>query len=260
MTKISVLIPTHKSVDSLNLCLESCIKGASNLDNVEILIGVDGTYNTVKDVLKTWDKYINILKLDENIGLPRLTNLLVYNASEENILIVNDDNVFDFEWDKRLIGTFDTKNTVISINQIEPFPSMFSQFHIKDLGRDPKTFDLENFWNYSKQLDNWYIKEEGSTLPIYMNRLDFIKIGGWNELYPSTGIVCDWDFFLKCQLNGFKMIRTKKNHFYHFVSLSAKTPEQQIERQKQEIEAHNLAKYIWGDYIKHNPETNLKYL
>ena len=37
---------------------------------------------------------------------------------------------------------------VITPNQIEPYPSMFKQFHIKDLGRTFSEFDLETFWLY----------------------------------------------------------------------------------------------------------------
>lgn len=260
MNNISVIIPTFQSPDALNLCLRSCIEG--QLQQNEIIVVVDGYYDLNKDVLNKWKDNIKILNLEQNQGLCRATNLGVYNATSDRILIVNDDNVFPKNWDEKL-DEFPIKGRVWSPNQIEPIPSMFKQFVIKDLGKDPKTFNLKEFWEFEKKisLTNCTYKEyEGSTLPIYMNRLDYLRVGGWNELYPTTGIVADWDFFLKCQLSGLKMIRNYNINFYHFVSFSARTPEQQLKRQNQEIEAHDLAKYIWGDYIKHNPETNLKYL
>ena len=91
-----------------------------------------------------------------------------------------------------------------------------------------------------------------------MSKIDYIRLGGWDENYPCSGITADWDFFLKCQLSGLKMLRTYDCPFYHFVSLSVPTFEQKEIRNKQEIEGHEYAKYKFGNYIKHNPETNSK--
>lgn len=125
---------------------------------------------------------------------------------------------------------------------------------------------MDLFYRYISDIEKWdptlFPKEDitGSTLPIFMNKLDFIKIGGWNENYPGPYVV-DWDFFMKCQMNGFEMKRTYNVHFYHFVSLSTNnTPEKQEKRRKNEIECHEYAKYIWGNYIQHCPLTNRKYL
>jgi GT2 family glycosyltransferase len=255
---ISVIIPTYKSPDALNLCLRSAIEGQINLN--EIIVVVDGFYDLNKEVLTKWKNNINILKLEKNLGLCRGTNLGVYNASNDKILIVNDDNVFPSGWDEILEKEWQT-GTVITPNQIEPFPSMFSQIHIKDLGRDPKIFNLEAYWQYDKNIvSKNKIEECGSTLPIFMSKTDYLRIGGWDENY-ELGVVADWDFFVKCQLSGLKMIRNWNLHFYHFVSLSTNnTEENRINRQQCEMRGHEYAKYKWGSYIKHDPKTNLKYI
>lgn len=255
---ISVIIPTYKSPDVLNLCLESAIKGQENQN--EIIVVVDGYYDLNKEVLTKWKDSIDILNLKTNVGLCKGTNLGVYNASNDKILIVNDDNVFPQKWDVNLNKVWE-KGCVIAPNQIEPIPSIFSQFHIKNLGRDPKTFDLNNYWEYSNSLSNLdKIEECGSTLPIFMSKIDYLRLGGWDENY-NLGVVADWDFFLKCQLSGLKMKRTFGAHFYHFVSLTTNdTKENQEKRKQSEIEGHTYAKYKWGDFIKHNPENNLKYI
>ena len=41
--------------------------------------------------------------------------------------------------------------------------------------------------------------QSGSTLPIFMNKYDYIRLGGWDENYEA-GMVADWDFFLKCAI------------------------------------------------------------
>jgi glycosyltransferase involved in cell wall biosynthesis len=253
---ISVIIPTYKSPEALDLCLRSAIEGQVNSN--ELIVVVDGYFDLNKEVLTKWKSSITILNLEENVGLCRGTNLGVYNASNDKILIVNDDNVFPQHWDRILEEEWE-EGAVITPNQIEPFPSMFSQIHIKDLGRDPKTFDLEDYWRYDYHVASGDKKEEcGSTLPIYMSKMDYLRVGGWDENY-DLGVVADWDFFVKCQLSGLKMIRNWNLHFYHFVSLSTNnTEENRIKRQQSERNGHEYARYKWGNYIQHNPLTNLK--
>ena len=252
MEKTSVIIPTFRSPDFLDLALQSCIEG-QQIEN-EIIVVVDGHYGINKNILEKYAKSIEILNLDENVGLCRATNLGVYNASNELILIVNDDNIFQNKWDLRLNEIYQP-NSVISPNQIEPYPSMFSQFIIENLGTDPKEFDLNKFREFCDTIEKDITTEEGSTLPIFMSKMDYLKVGGWDENYEQ-GMVADWDFFLKCQLSGLKMLRTYNCHFYHFASVSVNGEK----RRQAEAQGHEYAKYKWGDYIKHNPNTNLKYL
>jgi glycosyltransferase involved in cell wall biosynthesis len=252
MEKTSVIIPTFKNPECLDLVLQSAIEGQQNKN--EIIVVVDGFYDINKDILEKYAKSIEILNLDENVGLCRATNLGVYNASNELILIVNDDNIFQNKWDLRLNEIYQP-NSVISPNQIEPYPSMFSQFIIENLGTDPKAFDLNKFREFCDTIEKDITTEEGSTLPIFMSKMDYLKVGGWDENYEQ-GMVADWDFFLKCQLSGLKMLRTYNCHFYHFASVSVNGEK----RRQAEIQGHEYAKYKWGNYIKHNPNTNLKYL
>lgn len=256
---ISVIIPTFKTPEALDLCLDSAIKGQHNKNN-QIIVVVDGHYDINKKVLEKHAESIDILNLEENVGTCRATNLGVFNAKYELILIVNDDNVFPYGWDIKLEKVYQP-NSVISPNQIEPTPSMFKQFHIKDCGRDPKTFILDNYWAYEEPLCSNKIDKTGSTFPFFMSKIDFLKVGGFAEDYPSpSGFVADWELFMKLQMNGLQMLRTYNCHFYHFVSLTAKTPDQ-IEISKQyEQNCHEYAQYKWGKYIQHNPENNLKYL
>tara|TARA_R110001599_G_scaffold227672_1_gene426728 strand:- start:191 stop:958 length:768 start_codon:yes stop_codon:yes gene_type:complete len=254
---ISVIIPTYKSPDALDLCLNSAIKGQNKIN--QIIVVVDGHYNLNKKVLEKYKDSIDVLNLEENQGLCRGTNLGVYNAKYDKILIVNDDNVFPENWDDCLLDDWED-GVVLTPNQIEPSPSMFNQFNIKDLGRTIEDFSLNEFWKYSSTIQEGVNDLTGSTLPIFMSKVDYLRVGGWDEIY-ELGLVADWDFFLKCQLSGLEMRRTYLCHFYHFVSLSTnQTQEQHQRRVDCERRGHEYAKYKWGSYIKHNPKTNLKYL
>jgi len=248
---ISVIIPTYKSPEMLDLCLRSTIEGQQNKN--QIIVVVDGFYELNKEVLEKWSEYIDVLNLEQNVGLCRGTNLGVYNAEYDKVLIVNDDNVFPYEWDKELLKDY-IPNSVISPNQIEPTPSMFKQFHIRDCGRDPKTFSLENYWNYEEPLRELFPDEAGSTLPIFMSKIDYLRVGGWDENYEQ-GMVADCDFFLKCRLSNLKMLRTYNCHFYHFASVSVNGEK----RQNAEIIGHEYFKYKWGDYMKRDKNNNIFY-
>ena len=255
---ISVIIPTFKSPDALDLCLRSAVKGQVNKN--QIIVVVDGFYEINQHVLEKYVDDVEILNLESNVGTCRATNLGVFNASYEKILIVNDDNVFPNSWDETLLKAHKPE-TIMAPNQIEPYPSMFSQFIINDLGKDPKSFDLDRFWEVEKFSKQDKQDSSGSTFPIFLNKIDFLRIGGFAEDYPSpSGFVADWEFFLKGQLNGLQMVRTYNTNFYHFVSVTAKSPEQ-VELSKQyEANCHEYAAYKWGTYIKHDPISNKKYL
>jgi len=253
---ISVVIPTYKEPEALDLTLRSCIEGQVN--NNEIIVVVDGFYDINKEVLDKWKDHISILNLPENVGMIKAMNLGIYNASHELVFNVQDDNVFPEEWDIRLLTNYKS-NSVLTPNQIEPTPSMFPQFHIKDLGRNPKTFDLNKFWEYEGNISNQHKDSTGSTFPFLIAKQDYLKIGGIDESYPGPW-VCDWEFFMKCRMNGMEMLRTYNVHFYHFVSLGTRTPEKVQLNQQIEMACHEYAKYKWGDYIKHNPVDNSKYV
>ena len=253
---ISVIIPTYKSPEVLDLCIKSALQGQFTKN--EIIVVVDGTYDINKIVLEKSDDEIFILNLPSNVGTCRATNLGVYNATSEKILIVNDDNVFPKNWDIELENSFE-ENSVITPNQIEPYPSMFTQFFIKDLGRTPNDFNLEYFFEFSKTYSRQHKDESGSTFPIFISKKNFLRVGGFDESYPSqSGFVSDWDFFLKCELSGMKMLRDYSTHFYHFVSVSAKSPDQLELSHQYEMNCHKYFEYKWGEKAQHTSINNSK--
>ena len=250
---ISVIIPTYKSPAALDLCLRSAIEGQRNKN--QIIVVVDGYYDLNKEVLDRWKDSIDILNLEQNAGQCRGTNLGVYNSRYDKILIVNDDNVFPRFWDSTLEEEWQD-GAVITPNQVEPFPSMFPQFIIENLGTDIASFDLEAFWLFDYHYASGDKTEEcGSTLPIFMSKLDYLRVGGWDENY-EMGMVADWDFFLKCQLSGLRMLRTWNCHFYHFAAVSANGEKRNLAEQA----GHEYARYKWGGYIGHDPLTNKKFI
>lgn len=247
--KISIIIPTYKSPECLDLALDSCINGQYYQN--QVIVVVDGFYDINKEILEKWSEHIEVLNLEENVGLCRATNLGVYNAKYDKILIVNDDNVFPYNFDISLCDKFQ-EGWVWAPNQIEPNPSIFKQFNICNLGTDPKTFDLDKFWEYEENLSEDKVEFNGSTLPIFMSKNDYLRVGGWDENYPQ-GMVSDCDFFLKCRLSGMNMVRTYDCHFYHFASVSVNGEK----RAMAEASGHEFFKYKWGHYMKRDENNNI---
>ena len=254
---ISVIIPTYKEPEVLDVCLNSAIENQKGIN--QIIVVVDGFYDLNREVLEKYSKDVDVLDLGSNMGLQKATNLGVYNAQYDKILIVNDDNVFPKDWDERLLGVWE-EDAIIAPNQIEPIPSMFRQFNIKDLGRDPLTFDLEAFNKYAEEISVNKVEETGSTLPIFTSKKNYLTVGGWDEAYPGAWVV-DWEFFLKCQLAGYRMLRTYNCHFYHFVSVGTEaTPEEKQQKVVKEQRCHQYFAYKWGQPARHNPTNNSKLL
>ena len=111
---------------------------------------------------------------------------------------------------------------------------------------------LENYWKYEEPLRGLFPDETGSTLPIFMSKIDYLRVGGWDENYEQ-GMVADWDFFLKCQLSGMEMIRTYNCHFYHFASVSVNGEK----RRQAEMLGWEYFKYKWGNYAKRDKNNNI---
>jgi glycosyltransferase involved in cell wall biosynthesis len=192
---ISVIIPTYTSTQALDLCLGSAIKGQKNKN--QIIVVVDGHYDLNKEILDKYKEQIDVLDLEINRGACKAINLGVYNATSNKILIVNDDNVFPKNWDVKLEEKFQP-NWVWAPNQIEPNPSMFPQFNIKNLGTSVDSFSLNRFWEYESTVSKDKVEFNGSTFPIFMDKIDYLRIGGFDESFPSqAGFATDWEFFFK---------------------------------------------------------------
>ena len=112
----------------------------------EIIVVIDGTWEENKEVVRKYRPHINPITFEENYGQSKSTNIGIYNATNKNILVVNDDNVFPKEWDKILLEGYNEETDIMTPNQVEPYDSMFKQFLKYDFGKNIETFDLKKFY------------------------------------------------------------------------------------------------------------------
>ena len=253
---ISVIIPTYRNPEYLDICLQSAIDQQDNEN--EIIVAVDGFYDESKDVLEKYKDNISVLDLGHNQGMQQALNLGVINASNETIFILNDDNVFCSGWDT-IIEKSLNKNRVLTLNQIEPTGPGIFDFPVKDFGRNPKQFDYPGFIEYEKSIKEDKLTLNGGIFPFAMYKKDYMIVGGFDVMYQSP-FICDWDFFLKLDLNGIGFTRTHEAHLYHFGSTATKNGNEGEMFKATEEPAAQLFMYKWGiapslyNNLSHNPK------
>ena len=255
MNNISIIIPVYKEFNYLDLAITSIVKG--QIDKNQIIPIIDGTYEDNKDVLNKWKNEIDPIIFEQTMGQSTATNYGCYNALHDKILIINSDNVVCKNFDKILLENYQSR-TIICPNQIEPRPSIFKSFIIHNFGQTVEEFDLNNFQQEELKYRQNKLQDDGYTLPIFMDRNDYISVGGWDERFPS-GLVTDLDFFYKCKLNGFKFQRNMKLNFYHFSGASMKSKEKIEQSKKDERLGFEYFFYKWKKYPQYDKELNFKF-
>jgi|TARA_B100000424_G_scaffold25899_1_gene18110 glycosyltransferase involved in cell wall biosynthesis len=254
---ISLIIPTYRNPDYLDICLKSAIEQQDNEN--EILVAVDGFIEESHDILNKYGNKIKVLDLGENKGMQTALNLAVYNASNEKICIINDDNVLCKGWDT-IIEKQLKPDMVLTINQIEPTGPGIFDFPVKDFGKDPNSFQYQKFIDYELQLRSKHkITPNGGIFPFAMWKKDYMIVGGFDTIYDSP-FICDWDFFLKLDLNKIILVRTHAGHFYHFGSTATKNGKEGERFKATEGPAAGIFMYKWGippslyENLSHNPK------
>jgi glycosyltransferase involved in cell wall biosynthesis len=252
---ISIIIPTYRNPEYLDICLKSCIEQQHNKN--QIIVAVDGFIEESQSVLDKYKDSISILDLGENQGMQMALNLAVMNATNEKILIVNDDNVFCTKWD--IVASKVQPGEVLTLNQIEPDGPGIFNFPVKDFGRTPDTFEYKLFLDHEMFTKSNELTDDGGIFPFAMYKKDYMIVGGFDTMYKSP-FICDWDFFLKLDLNGIVFKRTHEAHLYHFGSTATKNGKEGKMFKATERPAAELFYYKWGispqlfKNLSHNPK------
>jgi len=239
---ISLIIPTYRNPDYLDICLKSAIENQSKQN--EIIVAVDGYIEESQHVLDKYKQYIQVLDLGINQGMQMALNLAVMNANNECLVIINDDNVLCKDWDVAAENQF-KEGFVFTINQIEPTGPGIFNFPVKDLGKSPKEFKYEEFLEYEQTIRDSKLTLDGGIFPFVISKKDYMVVGGFDTLYDSP-FICDWDFFLKLDLNGIQFYRMNNIHFYHFGSAATKNGKEGDKFKQTESPAAQTFIYKWG--------------
>lgn len=237
---ISTIIPTYRNPRCLDICLHSALTNQKGPN--EIIVVIDGYVEESTHIVEKYKGRVKFLPLSENRGMQHALNIGVFNASNEWILIVNDDNVFPVGWDNILTHLKKDRH-VISPNQIERKPSIFN-FIVDDFG-GVDDFRFEEFNKKEPTYRKSWNTDDGEIFPFFMQKKYYMSVGGFDEWYPSP-FICDWDAFLKMELIGLTFIGTKQLAFYHFGSMATKNGKDGESFKESEMIAWKMFEYKWG--------------
>jgi len=239
---ISLIIPTYRNPEYLDICLRSAT-GGKIAESTEIIVVVDGYVEESQSIIDKYKDQIKVLPLEQNQGMQMALNLGVMNAINERIMIINDDNVLCAGWDS--IWADMSEGEVITINQIEPTGPGIFNFPVKDFGKTPQEFDYDGFMQYETTISSNQVSDDGGIFPFVLFKKNYMMVGGFDTLYKSP-FICDWDFFLKLELAGCKFTRTHSQHFYHFGSTATKNGKEGDKFKATEGPAAQTYIYKWG--------------
>lgn len=229
---VSIIIPTYKEPDYLDLCLNSIFNVDLNPDlKFEVIVVVDGFPEINDAVIAKYQIHqeLKVLRLPANYGLAVATNLGVQQASGETILLVNDDNVFQDNWQDVLEAVLQydiLSNRIICFQQIEPGVNVpvHPRYKQMNFGSSASEFDKDAFDAYVKS----EVRRAPETsedvdmhLPFLIKKKYYMAAGGWDAGYGSPHVI-DIDFFLKLQLSGIQAIECNWLQFYHFSGKATK--------------------------------------
>jgi len=217
---ISAIIPTYRTPQYLDLCLRSATENAVRPDT-EIIVVIDGFVDESRAVVEKYSN-VSVIPLEKNHGMQAALNVGVMNATNPYILIENDDNVFPRRWDERL-STVANVHTVVTIDQVEPAPSIFNFNYAPQLGRTAAEFQYAAWLDYERQCGQAAeYTPDGRLFPFVMSKRWYMAVGGFDTYYQSP-FWCDVDFWLKLELTqqlGF--VRWHGMHLFHFGSIATK--------------------------------------
>lgn len=260
MINVTLIIPTYRNPKYLDLCLKSAVENRVDSNN-HILVIVDGYFDESREVL---EKYPDVLYLDlgENHGMQYALNAGVMQATTKYVFIINDDNVMPRKWDIRLMEEIDEQDSymesfVLTVDQIEPTgPGMF-KFPVYDLGKTVETFRYDEWLEYEFNNKEPLVDYDGHIFPFVIEKKYYLACGGFDTFYNSPNI-CDWDFFLKLELLGFKFPRTRELRLYHFGSVSTKKNAETPKFREREAQAFASYEWKWGTSPYNELGTNSK--
>jgi glycosyltransferase involved in cell wall biosynthesis len=170
---ISLIIPTYRNPEYLDICLKSAIENQVNKN--QIIVAIDGFIEESQHILDKYESDIQILDLGQNQGMQTALNLAVYNATNEFLVIINDDNVLSKDWDKLILDKAQ-EGFAFTINQIEPTGPGIFNFPIKDLGKHPNEFKYKEFLDYELTLRKDNLTLDGGIFPFVISKKDYMIV------------------------------------------------------------------------------------
>ena len=212
MTKFSIVIPTWKNLEYLDLCYDGII--ANSAMRHEIIV----FFNEYDADCGRWTEGKNLLfdKSHDNLGVCGAVNKAVKLATTDYVCYLNDDMYALPGWDTALeqyLGI--AEKLCLSGTAVEAGDATACYIGGQDYGRTPAEFQKERILKEYARLKRPYNMVSTWT-PMLISKRDWDAVGGFDENYfPGNG--SDPDFAMKMYQHGCRhFIGVGSSLVYHF--------------------------------------------
>lgn len=195
--KVSVIIPTYNSSDSLEKSVKSVINQSFGFENIELIIVDDASTDNTKNIIENLSiKYENIVPfyLKENNGSPsNARNVGIDNASSDYIMFLDDDDIYD----EKMVETLYSE--IISNN----VPVVGCQFYIVQNGEKfsyNNGFSEKTFFNPQKDY-NFYLR-----VMVWDKIYDKNFLNKYNIRFPVGCLFEDINFNVNVLINSYSVL------------------------------------------------------
>ncbi|MCX7716681.1 MAG: glycosyltransferase [Endomicrobia bacterium] len=200
MIKISIIIPTYNSVNTIGRCLNS-IYSQEGVECCEVIVVDDcSTDNTIDEV----KKYpCEILKLDIHSGVSVARNTAAKKAKGEILLFLDSDIIIQDDGIMKVIKLFEKDNEIKCVQGV---------YAKHTISSNPAALS-RNYYKYHKisKISDKYIYGINSYCFAIKKEL-FQSIGGFNSLYDG---VEDVELGLRLTREGYKIYLEKELNVIH---------------------------------------------
>ncbi len=212
MVKFSVVIPTWKNLDYLDLCYRGLIAHSSAEHEIIVF------FNEIDDKCQEWahGKKVRWSGAAENLGVCPAVNRAADMATENYICYMNDDMYPLPGWDSALAVHLGLAVKLwLSGTAVEAGKSALCYIGGHDYGRTPKEFDEQRLLCEYATLKRSY-NVASTWTPTLLSQRDWNAIGGLDEAYfPGNG--SDPDLAMKMYRYGCRhFIGVGTSLCYHF--------------------------------------------
>ena len=176
--KISVIIPIYNCEKNIKYTIRSIQN--QNIKNIEIILindnSKDGSLNVIKSLQKE-DKRIKILNNNKNMGTLYSRSIGTLNSKGEFLFPLDNDDMFSNE---------DVFDNIYNIAQKQKFDIV-----------EFKSFDVPNYINKKKKLNDNYFNHHPNNLILYQPELNLFPISRNDKYYPN-----DYHVWGKCIISN----------------------------------------------------------
>ncbi len=212
MRKTSIIILTYNNLDYTKACIESILK-YTDLDTYELVIVDNNSTDGTHEWLKKQDKWKIILN-DKNEGFPKGCNQGIQCASENDILLLNNDTIVTENWLKNLKICLESDSLIGAVGAVcnNQENRQGVNFNFKDMEEMQQLAKLNNVSNK----DKWEEKNFLIGFCLLIKREVITKLKGLDENY-SPGYIEDNDLSLRIINLGYKLMLCHDAFIFHYL-------------------------------------------